>query len=366
MSCQDPFRHWFSKVTMPHPTRRVGHRGQLTQPSSSNSPPPSRGVWQICRNLYQNSAGNCPHLRRTDCWQHKGSRYLIQINSRVGGWCFGLHTSPLGRVPLFRFLSFWGPGTGREENCSAGGGGGDTEAHFPNPPPSLLGRRDGRGGSGQGCPTCRAGGGGGQPNIYGSKCYPRRADHFDYSNVGGGGDYWWKKLFRAKFFVFLHLWRQHPFLHKTKGQTRNPISPTPPPSFGGRPCHPPPPPRRAIFRSPSVNSAQHRRSAKSSLWTAFRLFYRTSRPLLFKGPRWWWWWGSIASTQHSITIEERQICLKLLFVQTAQQIAEVTMPNCPALGGAAPAYVLIVDPSVGRIAVGLAGRQRSERLIQGR
>ena len=44
------------------------------------------------------------------------------------------------------------------------GGGGDTEA-----PPRLLGRRDGRGGSGRGCPTCRAGGGGGQSNIYGSK-----------------------------------------------------------------------------------------------------------------------------------------------------------------------------------------------------
>ena len=25
--------------------------------------------------------------------------------------------------------------SGREENCSAGGGGGDTEAHFPNHPP---------------------------------------------------------------------------------------------------------------------------------------------------------------------------------------------------------------------------------------
>ena len=45
-----------------------------------------------------------------------------------------------------------------------GGGGGDTEAHFPNPPPPpLLGCRDGRGGSGRGCPTCRAGGGGFNP-----------------------------------------------------------------------------------------------------------------------------------------------------------------------------------------------------------
>ena len=65
---------------------------------------------------------------------------------------------------------FVGPGSGcgrslvgREENCSAGGGG-DMEAHFPNPPPPrLLGRRDGRGGSGRGCPTCRAGGGGVNP-----------------------------------------------------------------------------------------------------------------------------------------------------------------------------------------------------------
>ena len=56
---------------------------------------------------------------------------------------------------------------GREENCSAGGGG--AEAHFPNPPPSLAAMTGGRG-SGRGCPTCRAaGGGGGQPNIYGSK-----------------------------------------------------------------------------------------------------------------------------------------------------------------------------------------------------
>ena len=56
---------------------------------------------------------------------------------------------------------------GREENCSAGGGGVTRKPIFPTQP--LLGRRDGRGGSGRGCPTCRAGGGGGQPNIYGSK-----------------------------------------------------------------------------------------------------------------------------------------------------------------------------------------------------
>ena len=66
-------------------------------------------------------------------------------------------------------------GQEEEEGCKKGGkkialrggGRGDTEAHFPNPPP--LGRRDGRGFR-AGVPDlpCR-GGGGGQPNIYGSK-----------------------------------------------------------------------------------------------------------------------------------------------------------------------------------------------------
>ena len=61
-----------------------------------------------------------------------------------------------------------GDWAGRKLFC-AGGGGVTRKPIFPTPPPSLLGRRDGRGGSGRGCPTCRAGGGGGQPNIYGSK-----------------------------------------------------------------------------------------------------------------------------------------------------------------------------------------------------
>ena len=44
-------------------------------------------------------------------------------------------------------------------------------------------------------------------------------------------------------FVFLRLWRQHPFLHKTKGPTRNPISPTPPPLLRRASMSPPPPPQ---------------------------------------------------------------------------------------------------------------------------
>ena len=75
---------------------------------------------------------------------------------------------------------------------------------------------------------------------------------FDYPNVGGGGGIFGGKNCFGPKFVFLRLWRQHPFLHKTKGPTRNPISPTPlPASFGGRPCHHP---RRASFTSPCVTS----------------------------------------------------------------------------------------------------------------
>ena len=59
---------------------------------------------------------------------------------------------------------------GKKIALRGGGGGGTRKPIFPTPPSSLLGRRDGRGGggSGRGRPTCRAGGGG-QPNIYGSK-----------------------------------------------------------------------------------------------------------------------------------------------------------------------------------------------------
>ena len=52
------------------------------------------------------------------------------------------------------------------------------------------------------------------------------------------------KNFFGPNFVFLCLWRQHPFLHKPKGPTRNPISPTPPPlPSAGVHVTPPPPPQ---------------------------------------------------------------------------------------------------------------------------
>ena len=51
-----------------------------------------------------------------------------------------------------------------------------------------------------------------------------------------------EKTFLGQILVFLCLWRQHPFLHKTKGPTRNPISPTPPPLLRRASMSPPPPP----------------------------------------------------------------------------------------------------------------------------
>ena len=56
---------------------------------------------------------------------------------------------------------------GREENCFAGGGGGDgTETHLPNPPLPLLGRRAGRGvWAGAALPAVPGGGGGPTPTY---------------------------------------------------------------------------------------------------------------------------------------------------------------------------------------------------------
>ena len=128
---------------------------------------------------------------------------------------------------------------GRKLLCGGGRHGGP----FSQRPP-LLGHRDGRGGSGRGCPTCRAGGGGVNPTSV-----AQNDTHGELiiliTQMWGGGGLLVEKTFSGQNFVFLGLRRQHPFLHKTKGPTRNPIFPT-------RPCHTPPPPRRAIFRSPKA------------------------------------------------------------------------------------------------------------------
>ena len=51
---------------------------------------------------------------------------------------------------------------------------------------------------------------------------------------------WPKRLLSSGAILGGRLRRQHPFLHKAKGPTRNPISPTPPPPSAGVHVSPPP------------------------------------------------------------------------------------------------------------------------------
>ena len=123
---------------------------------------------------------------------------------------------------------------------------------FPTPPPPSLAAVTGGGGSGRECPTCHAGGGGGvNPTSMAQNHTHVALIILTIQMWGGGGGTIGGKTFFGPNFVFLCLWRQHPFLHKTKGPTRNPISPTPAPPSAGVHATPPPPPRRAIFRLPS-------------------------------------------------------------------------------------------------------------------
>ena len=104
-----------------------------------------------------------------------------------------------------------------------------------------------------------------------------------------------EKTFSGQNFVFLRLRRQHPCLHKTKGPTRNPISPTPPPSFGGRPCHPPPPPQSkfqvALGLLRDVESY-------STPWTGVHLL--VGHALLAPGLIQWWATGQQACLAPSL------------------------------------------------------------------
>ena len=63
-----------------------------------------------------------------------------------------------------------------------------------------------------------------------------------------GGKLLVEKTFSGQNFVFLRLQRQHPFLHKTKGPTRNPISPTNPLLWRASMSPPPPPPPQSNFQ----------------------------------------------------------------------------------------------------------------------
>ena len=128
-----------------------------------------------------------------------------------------------------------------------GGGGGVTgKPIFPNPPP-LLGRCDGRGGSGQGCPTCRAGGGGGVNPTSMAQNDTHVALITLTTQMGGGGDYWWKKKFRAKFCVPAPS-APTSVLTQNKGHDTEPHFSNPPPPSAGVHVPPPPPPPQSNFQ----------------------------------------------------------------------------------------------------------------------
>ena len=127
------------------------------------------------------------------------------------------------------------------------------------------------GGSGRGCPTCRArGGGGGATQHLWLKMIP--TSRILTTQMWGGGEIIGGKNFFGPKFVFLCLRRQHPFLHKTNGPTRNPFSPTPPPLLRRASMSPPPPPpRSAILRSPwTPRAAQRHRSGPKRCGDAHR------------------------------------------------------------------------------------------------
>ena len=75
------------------------------------------------------------------------------------------------------------------------------------------------------------------------------------TQMWGGGNYWWKKLFPAKFCVPAPS-APTSVLSQNKGPDTEPhFSNTPPPPSAG--VHVPPPPRRAIFRLPRHSTLTH-------------------------------------------------------------------------------------------------------------
>ena len=84
--------------------------------------------------------------------------------------------------------------------------------------------------------------------------------------MGGGGIIGGKNFFGPNF-VFLCLWSQHPFLHKTKGPTRNPISPTPPPPSAGVHVTPTPQSNFQVAQSNMMRAAQNNNNNNSPTWS---------------------------------------------------------------------------------------------------
>ena len=128
------------------------------------------------------------------------------------------------------------------------GGGGDTEAHFPTPPPSLLGRRDGRGGGFRaGVPDLPCRGGGVNPTSMAQNDTHVAQIILTTQMWGGGGDLWWNKPFRAKFLCSCAFGTNIRSYTKQRARHGTPFL-QPPPLL--RRASMSPPHRRAIFRLP--------------------------------------------------------------------------------------------------------------------
>ena len=82
------------------------------------------------------------------------------------------------------------------------------------------------------------------------------------------GNYWWKKLFRAKILCSCAFGANIRSYTKQRGRHGTPfLQPPPPPSFGGRPCHPPPPPPpppKELWAIARVHKSQHK--AQKEIW----------------------------------------------------------------------------------------------------
>ena len=160
-----------------------------------------------------------------------------------------LHRAATGKCqPRKPPVVFKSKGRGREEICSAGGGGVTRRPISPTPPPSLAAVT---GGGVQGR--------GGRPAVRGAGVNPTSVAQNDThvaliiltTQMWGGGDYWWKKLFRVKICVPAPS-APTSLLTQNKGPDTEPrFSNPPPPSFSGRPCHPPPLLRRASMSPPT-------------------------------------------------------------------------------------------------------------------
>ena len=127
-------------------------------------------------------------------------------------------------------------------------GGGDTEAHFPNQPPSLLGRRDGRGGFQGGGARPAVPGGGGVVNPTSMAQNDTHVTLIILTTQIWGGRLLVEKTFSGQILCSCAFSANIRSYTKQRARHGTPfLQPPPPPSAG---VHVTPPPRRAIFRLP--------------------------------------------------------------------------------------------------------------------